>query len=90
MDILQPENSLQWVYYLCFANMLFVFHFSIGGLILDFTVRNYTGIAVFQPVINGMSFSHDFPTLNTQIIINSVGPDVIKTAPMGFSRKNWF
>lgn len=27
---------------------------SIGGLILDFTVRNYTGIAVFQPVINGV------------------------------------
>lgn len=27
---------------------------SIGGLILDFTVKNYTGIAVFQPVINGV------------------------------------
>ena len=28
-------------------------HFSVGGLILDFTVANYHGIAVFQPVING-------------------------------------
>lgn len=27
---------------------------SIGGLILDFTVANYNGIAVFQPVINGV------------------------------------
>ncbi|XP_014770116.1 solute carrier family 41 member 1 isoform X1 [Octopus bimaculoides] len=27
---------------------------SIGGLILDFTVSNYHGIAVFQPVINGV------------------------------------
>ncbi|KAL5015109.1 hypothetical protein ScPMuIL_009379 [Solemya velum] len=27
---------------------------SIGGLILDFTVANYHGIAVFQPVINGV------------------------------------
>lgn len=27
---------------------------SIGGLILDFTVKNYSGIAVFQPVINGV------------------------------------
>ena len=26
---------------------------SVGGLILDFTVVNYHGIAVFQPVING-------------------------------------
>jgi len=28
---------------------------SVGGLILDFTVVNYRGIAVFQPVINGKS-----------------------------------
>lgn len=28
--------------------------FSIGGLILDFTVANFKGIAVFQPVINGV------------------------------------
>ncbi|XP_063439871.1 solute carrier family 41 member 1-like [Mytilus trossulus] len=27
---------------------------SVGGLILDFTVGNYHGIAVFQPVINGV------------------------------------
>ncbi|KAK0064111.1 solute carrier family 41 member 1 isoform X1 [Biomphalaria pfeifferi] len=27
---------------------------SLGGLILDFTVANYDGIAVFQPVINGV------------------------------------
>ncbi|KAJ9581595.1 hypothetical protein L9F63_023229, partial [Diploptera punctata] len=27
---------------------------SIGGLILDFTVSNFKGIAVFQPVINGV------------------------------------
>ncbi|GFR73926.1 solute carrier family 41 member 2 [Elysia marginata] len=27
---------------------------SVGGLILDFTVSNYDGIAVFQPVINGV------------------------------------
>jgi len=27
---------------------------SVGGLILDFTVANYHGIAVFQPVINGV------------------------------------
>nr|XP_053638471.1 solute carrier family 41 member 1-like isoform X2 [Cherax quadricarinatus] len=27
---------------------------SMGGLILDFTVSNYKGIAVFQPVINGV------------------------------------
>ncbi|GLH08339.1 hypothetical protein R5R35_002556 [Gryllus longicercus] len=27
---------------------------SIGGLILDFTVENFKGIAVFQPVINGV------------------------------------
>ncbi|KAJ8301508.1 hypothetical protein KUTeg_020495 [Tegillarca granosa] len=27
---------------------------SIGGLILDYTVANYHGIAVFQPVINGV------------------------------------
>ncbi|XP_064632349.1 solute carrier family 41 member 1-like isoform X2 [Lineus longissimus] len=27
---------------------------SMGGLILDFTVANYHGIAVFQPVINGV------------------------------------
>ncbi|XP_066997122.1 solute carrier family 41 member 1 [Anabrus simplex] len=27
---------------------------SIGGLILDFTVANFKGIAVFQPVINGV------------------------------------
>ncbi|XP_074646539.1 solute carrier family 41 member 1-like [Tubulanus polymorphus] len=27
---------------------------SIGGLILDFTVENFHGIAVFQPVINGV------------------------------------
>jgi len=27
---------------------------SIGGLILDFAVANYNGIAVFQPVINGV------------------------------------
>lgn len=31
------------------------FSFSVGGLILDFTVGNYHGIAVFQPVINGKS-----------------------------------
>jgi len=28
--------------------------YSIGGLILDFTVSNFKGIAVFQPVINGV------------------------------------
>ncbi|XP_005109529.1 solute carrier family 41 member 1 isoform X2 [Aplysia californica] len=27
---------------------------SVGGLILDYTVANYDGIAVFQPVINGV------------------------------------
>lgn len=27
---------------------------SVGGLILDYTVANYHGIAVFQPVINGV------------------------------------
>lgn len=27
---------------------------SVGGLILDFTVANFKGIAVFQPVINGV------------------------------------
>lgn len=27
--------------------------YSIGGLILDFAVSAYDGIAVFQPVING-------------------------------------
>lgn len=27
---------------------------SVGGLILDFTVSNFKGIAVFQPVINGV------------------------------------
>ena len=27
---------------------------SVGGLILDYTVANYNGIAVFQPVINGV------------------------------------
>lgn len=27
---------------------------SMGGLILDFTVSSYKGIAVFQPVINGV------------------------------------
>ena len=27
--------------------------YSLGGLILDFAVGNYNGIAVFQPVING-------------------------------------
>ncbi|CAL1528169.1 unnamed protein product [Lymnaea stagnalis] len=27
---------------------------SLGGLILDYTVANYDGIAVFQPVINGV------------------------------------
>ena len=26
---------------------------SLGGLVLDFAVGNYNGIAVFQPVING-------------------------------------
>ena len=27
---------------------------SIGGLILDFTVKKFAGVAVFQPVINGV------------------------------------
>lgn len=30
------------------------FHCSLGGLILDYTVSSYKGIAVFQPVINGV------------------------------------
>lgn len=29
------------------------FFFSMGGLILDFAVATYHGIAVFQPVVNG-------------------------------------
>lgn len=29
-------------------------NFSMGGLILDYTVSNYKGIAVFQLVINGV------------------------------------
>ncbi len=33
------------------------FPYSLGGLILDFAVGNYTGIAVFQPVINGLYYS---------------------------------
>ena len=33
----------------------FIISFSMGGLILDFAVGNYHGIAVFQPVINGKS-----------------------------------
>ena len=28
-------------------------YYSVGGLILDFAVAKYNGIAVFQPVING-------------------------------------
>jgi hypothetical protein len=28
--------------------------YSIGGLVLDFTVSSFKGIAVFQPVINGV------------------------------------
>lgn len=29
-------------------------HFSLGGLILDYTISSYKGIAVFQLVINGV------------------------------------
>lgn len=29
-------------------------NFSVGGLILDYTVSNYKGVAVFQLVINGV------------------------------------
>ena len=34
--------------------ILFVVFFSCGGLILSFAVDFYNGIAVFQPVINGV------------------------------------
>ena len=27
--------------------------FSLGGLVLDYAVANYNGLAIFQPVING-------------------------------------
>jgi len=29
------------------------FWFSAGGLILDFSVQTFRGVAVFQPVMNG-------------------------------------
>ena len=31
-----------------------LFNFSLGGVILDYTVSAYKGIAVYQPVINGV------------------------------------
>jgi solute carrier family 41 len=31
-----------------------LFSHSIGGLILDFTIKLFAGVAVFQPVINGV------------------------------------
>lgn len=34
--------------------VFFHFFFSAGGLILDLMVNRYEGIAVFQPVINGV------------------------------------
>lgn len=36
---------------LLFQNFFFI---SLGGVILDYTVSAYKGIAVFQPVINGV------------------------------------
>ena len=38
----------------CKIFKLIALYYSIGGLILDFTVSNFKGIAVFQPVINGV------------------------------------
>ena len=35
-------------------NLFFILIYSLGGVILDFTVSAYKGIAVFQPVINGV------------------------------------
>ena len=32
--------------------------FSTGGVILDYTVANYKGIAVYNPVINGINKSY--------------------------------
>ncbi|XP_045164638.2 solute carrier family 41 member 1-like isoform X2 [Mercenaria mercenaria] len=42
------------VYYGWVPVLSAMFISSVGGLILDFTVANYHGIAVFQPVINGV------------------------------------
>lgn len=43
-----------------FVNCFCFVFFSVGGLILDYTVANYHGIAVFQPVINGKRPKYDY------------------------------
>lgn len=55
-----PRWNLQFYFMSCIKNFLLfpekhdqICHCSVGGLILDFAVANYHGIAVFQPVING-------------------------------------
>lgn len=44
-------------FFLC-RNKRFIYSSSVGGLILDYAVSNYDGIAVFQPIINGKNFIH--------------------------------
>ena len=56
--MLQTDIKLFWyiaaIYFFLQANLIIFLAYSIGGLILDFTVSNFKGIAVFQPVINGV------------------------------------
>ena len=39
--------------------------FSLGGLVLDYTVVSYDAVAIFQPVINGTYTVVSLPVLRT-------------------------